>query len=157
MKNSLILLSLLLGFSLNVSAELVDDSGTSIIYSLEDDFEMTKENVIMAIENQGLKVSGELHIQEMMQRTAKDLGFDKAVYEQAEAIEFCSAVFSHKMTQVHPVNATMCPFTVVIYSKAGKPETIYLAFRKPQLMGDGKALEAEIIQFMRTIVEEVSE
>jgi len=148
---------LLLSLGINLQAEPVSDKGGSIVYSLDDDFDMTRENVIIAIENQGLKVSGELHIQDMMQRTAKDLGIKKAVYDQAVAVEFCSAVFSHKMTQVHPANATMCPFTVVVYTQPENKDKVYLAFRKPYLLGDGAALEAEIIAFIRTIVEEVSE
>jgi len=142
-----------------VYAELVDDKSGSVIYKIQDDFEMTKENVIIAIENTGLSVSGTLHINTMMQRTAKDLGFEQSVYKDAEALEFCSTMFSHKMTRVHPANASACPFTIVVYVLPKEPETVYLAFRKPVLMGGEAAekLTKEIVTFLTEIVQEVTE
>lgn len=144
-------------FSTTVCAEKISETDALVTYKAADEFEMVKENMVMAITNQGLKVSGYLHIAEMMQRTAKDLGFNN-VFHHAESIEFCSALMSHRMVQLDPANAAVCPFTINIYSKADSPEQVYVSVRKIYLQGDDDkakvALNQKINQWLDAIVVE---
>lgn len=139
-----------------VHANPTIDNAAMAIYQTEDDFETVKENAKMAIMDQGLIISNTLHISEMLTRTGEDLGFPNAVYEQAEALEFCSARLSHLMAQAGPMNLTACPFTIAIYTLPNQADTVFLAFRKPQLLGDEKAV-ATATQAVNKLLKEIAE
>ena len=161
MKNNIywLILPLIFGINLNCSssdkAETKKTSPSPITYinHTDDDFDSVKESIEMAIEDQGLIVSGALHISEMLNRTGKDLGFEP-IYKKAEGIEFCSSKVSHLMAQVDPSNITMCPFTVVIYQLTKEPSKTYLSFRHVTLRGDGKDIEKKITTLFQAIVDE---
>jgi len=138
----------------NTHAELVTENDTVVIYRTVDEFDMIKENVEMAVTNRGMLVSSTLHVSEMLNRTGKDLGFDKQVYQKAESVEFCSALMSHRMTQVDPANITICPFTVSVYVKTEEPEQVYVAFRKQMLVGEAETVTAAIHEMLHGIVKE---
>lgn len=122
------------------------------------EYSAVKEGLQMAVANHGLKVSGTLHISEMLNRTGADLGFEQPVYQQAEALEFCSALISHKMTQASSLNLAVCPFTIAVYILAAEPEQVYLAYRKPRLSGDPEGLlTQEILDMLAAIATEASE
>jgi len=120
----------------------------------DDEYDFVKENIEMAIADLGLIVSGTLHISDMLNRTGKDLGFDKPVFKKAEAIEFCSAKVSHQMAALHPGNVTVCPFTIAIYELTDKPNEIQISYHKVALEGDGEKLEQEIHAMLQGIVDE---
>ncbi len=117
-------------------------------------FEDISDNVRMAITDGGMIVSGTLHISDMLNRTGKDIGFDKNIFKKSEAIEFCSALISHKMAAVHPANVSMCPFTIAIYELNDEPDVVYLSYRRVNLLGDGKKVEEDIIKLLQSIVDE---
>jgi len=135
-------------------AEFVSEDNLIATYRSNESFETVKENVQQAITNKGLIISGTLHISEMLNRTAKDLNISKNAYQKAEAFEFCSAVLSHKMIQVNPLNLTACPFTIAFFVKPEETNVVYLAFRKPQLVGESKEVSQEINNFLHSIVKE---
>jgi len=118
---------------------------------VSDDFETTKENLEMAITGKGLRVSGTLHVSEMLNRTGKDLGFDKQIFAKAESLEFCSALISHKMAVADSANISVCPFTIAVYSYTEKPETVYISYRLPTLLGDA----AEVTQDIKTLLDDI--
>ncbi len=151
-------LSLALGMATPTMAEEIQpvrEDGPVVVYQSEDDFQTTLDNLKMAVTNQGLLVSGELHLSEMLNRTGPDLGFPEPVFSEAESVEFCSALMSHKMIQASPLNAAICPFTIAVYRKTAEPDTVYLAYRKPELVGDqdGKT-RAEVMNMLNTISRE---
>jgi uncharacterized protein (DUF302 family) len=115
----------------------------------------TKENIESAIINQGLKISGMLHISEMLQRTGKDLGFNKNIYQKAESFEFCSALVSHKMTQLSPLNLAVCPFTISIYIKDDEPKQVYLAFKKINLAGKNKEEVVKVTKIVENLLQTI--
>lgn len=137
--------------------EAQEKSSVTHTTTIDDDYVAIKENIEMAITDKGLIISGTLHISEMLNRTGKDLGFDKNIYKKAEGIEFCSAKISHAMAQVDPSNVSMCPFTVVIYQLNSAPEKTHLSYRYVPLQGNGTALEKEIQQLLQGIVDEAIE
>lgn len=155
MKKSIVVgISLLFLSVFAVSEELKPiTSGLVIAYQTEKSFEDVKEHLETAITNQGLVISSRLHIQDMLSRTAKDLGFAGSVFQDVESISFCSASLSHRMTQLSPLNATMCPFTITVYSKATEPKQVYVAFRNPTVAGDNaETLRQEIEDLFHRIV-----
>jgi uncharacterized protein (DUF302 family) len=142
---------LLLASSQVLASEIeVGDSPVRITTS-EEQFEDVVENIKMAIVDQGLLVSGTLHVSDMLNRTAPDLGFSK-VFVKAESVEFCSALMSHKMTQAAAENIVICPFTIAVYVKQSEPDKVYLAYRVPQLLGDGDEATQAIIELLENII-----
>ena len=136
---------------------LKNNESPIIVTQIEDEFDAVKENVELAITGKGLKLSGTLHVSDMLSRTGKDLGFDKQIFEKAESVEFCSAVISHKMAIASPENISVCPFTIAIYTYKDKPDTVYLSYRKPQLVGDAEEVFKDINDLLSSIVEEATQ
>ncbi|MEW8458812.1 MAG: DUF302 domain-containing protein [Candidatus Thiodiazotropha endolucinida] len=116
-------------------------------------FEDVVDNIKMAIVERGLLVSGTLHVSDMLNRTAPDLGYAE-VFTKAESVEFCSALISHKMAQAAPENIAICPFTIAVYVKQTDAEQVYVAYRSPHLAGKGKEVADEIIALMEGIIED---
>ena len=132
----------------------VEKEKSVIITKAGSSFDDINESVRMAIADGGMIVSGTLHISDMLNRTGKDIGFDKNIFKKSEAVEFCSALISHKMAVAHPSNVSMCPFTVAIYELNDEPGVVYLSYRRVKLLGDGKKVEEEIVKLLQGIVEE---
>jgi uncharacterized protein (DUF302 family) len=128
-----------------------------VTYKSSDDYESTKENIEMAITGRGLKVSGVLHISEMLNRTGPDIGFNKEIYKKAESLEFCSAKVSHVMTKTDHRNLTICPFTVAVYILSDEPEQVYVSFRKPQLEGADEKTTKVVYDLLNGIAVEATE
>ncbi|MBL3589554.1 MAG: hypothetical protein JMN24_07140 [gamma proteobacterium endosymbiont of Lamellibrachia anaximandri] len=122
-----------------------------VIYKADEAYEDVIDNIKMAVEERGMLVSGILHVSDMLNRTGPDLGY-KQVFKKAESVEFCSAVISHKMTQVSPVNLVVCPFTIAVYIKADEPEQVYVAYRSQSLAGQADKVTAEILELLDGIV-----
>ncbi|MCU7851711.1 MAG: hypothetical protein KZQ80_05800 [Candidatus Thiodiazotropha sp. (ex Monitilora ramsayi)] len=123
------------------------------LYTSEETFEDVIENIKMAIIDRGMLVSGTLHVSEMLNRTGPDLGFSQ-VFSKAEAVEFCSALISHKMSQAAPENIVICPFTIAVYVTEAEPQKVNVAYRLPLLAGDAKAATDAIIEMLDGIVQD---
>ncbi len=135
-------------------AEAVKDEDTMIVYRAKDDFETVKLNLETAITDRGVTISNTLHINEMLRRTGNDLGFPNPVYLKAEALEFCSALFAHRMMQADPANIAACPLTITVYVTVTEPKQVYVAFHKPKLMKSSAALAKELEEWLHGIVRE---
>ena len=132
----------------------VEEEKSVIITKAGTSFDDINESVRLAIADGGMIVSGTLHISDMLNRTGKDIGFDKNIFKKSEAVEFCSALISHKMAAAHPSNISMCPFTIAIYELNDEPGVVYLSYRRVKLLGDGKKVEEEIVKLLQDIVDE---
>ena len=91
----------------------------------------SREALVDAIEAQGLLAGPISHFGEMLARTGPDLGKAKPIYGDAEVIQFCSAVAAWQMVEEDPRNIVNCPLSIAIYTLAGQPATVYLAYRAP--------------------------
>ena len=135
------------------ASERPGDASPVKVFTSEEDFEDVVENIKMAIIDQGLLVSGTLHVSDMLNRTGPDLGYSQ-VFSRAAAVEFCSALMSHKMSQAAAENIAICPFTIAVYIKQTEPERVYVAYRLPHLAGDGGEATQAIIGLLEEIIEE---
>jgi len=121
------LTAVLLGLLFALSAAA--DDGASVV-TAKGKFADVKEDLVAAIEKRGLVVNFVAHVGVMLERTGRDLGKTKRVYDQAEVIEFCSAAVSRAMMEADPRNLVYCPYTIAVYTLPGKPGVVYLAHRK---------------------------
>lgn len=145
-------------FIFSVHAVTASDDGDEMpvkVYKTEGDLQVVKEDIEFAITGRGLLVSGTLHISDMLNRTAKDLGYTQPVYKKAESVEFCSAYISHLIVSTHPANAVVCPFTIAVYVLESEPDSVYVAYQKPHLAGDADEATKEVMELLDGIVREV--
>jgi hypothetical protein len=112
------------------SSPVVAGDGSYALYESEDDFETVLEGAKMAIQERGMYINNLMHMDEMLERTGKNLGMDEKIYEKAQSIEFCSAVLSRKMTSEDPRRIVNCPFILSIYVLPGEPDKTYVAHRR---------------------------
>ncbi|GAB4179470.1 MAG: hypothetical protein Fur0039_23680 [Rhodocyclaceae bacterium] len=116
-------------------------------------FDEVKENVVHAIEAHGLVIDYTANVGAMLERTGKDLGATKKIYEQAQVLEFCSAKASREMAEADPRNLVYCPYSIAVYSLAKEPGVVYVAYRKPGnapgMAGVGKLLAAIVTEAKR--------
>ncbi|MCU7932130.1 MAG: hypothetical protein KZQ90_15110 [Candidatus Thiodiazotropha sp. (ex Codakia rugifera)] len=137
----------------SVAMEPLNESSPIKVYTSEESFEDVVENIKMAIVERGLLVSGTLHVSEMLNRTAPDLGFSQ-LFSKAESVEFCSALMSHKMAEAAVENIAICPFTIAVYVKQAQPEQVYVAYRSPHLAGAGHQATKDIVNLLEGIIED---
>lgn len=151
-----ILLALLLVTLTQLTSANGPSTSPVVVYRSAYGYADTIDNLKMAITDRGLLISGTLHVSDMLNRTAPDLGYSE-MFSKAESLEFCSALISHKMTQVAPENMAICPFTISVYIRNDEPEQVYVAFRRQFLAGDGETVADEIVTFMDELVKEATE
>lgn len=104
--------------------------GYTVLFKAQGSYQDVRDNLQMAIEGKGLKITSTNHIADMLERTGKDIGETRKVYENAEQFEFCSATISRHMMEADPHAIVMCPYSVVVYT-VPDDKTVYLAYRKP--------------------------
>jgi uncharacterized protein (DUF302 family) len=137
----------------SLANEPADSASAVKVFKSTEPFEDVVENIKMAIIERGLLVSGTLHVSDMLNRTAPDLGYAE-MFTKAESVEFCSALISHKMAQAAPENIAICPFTIAVYIKHTDPGLVYVAYRSPLLAGRAKEATNEIISLLEGIIED---
>jgi hypothetical protein len=99
----------------------------------------------LAIQERGMFINQVMHLGDMLDRTGKDLGFKRKIYEQADSIQFCSAILSRKMLAEDPARIVNCPFVLAVYTLPGRPGKTYIAHRAipPEVIAHSPAM-AEI-------------
>lgn len=124
-------------------------------YAIEGKFEDVRDDLRFAIQARGLVVDHVSHIQAMLDRTGKDLGAKRRVFQHAQALSFCSAVVSRRMMEADAHHIAFCPYVISVYTLAAEPDHVYVAFRRPRTDAPGseKALR-EVEALLDDIVRE---
>lgn len=104
-------------------------------YTVQGKFEDVRDDLELAITGRGIKINNIAHIGNMLSRTGKDLGAKKQIFLHAEAFEFCSATVSRDTMEADPHNIVFCPYVIAVYVLPEQPDRVYLAFRRPLLVG----------------------
>lgn len=126
------------------------------LHIVQGDFDTVKEDLTIAITNQGLVLDHTSHIGAMLERTGKDLGAGKKIYDKAESLQFCSASVSRRTMEADPSNIVFCPYIIVIYTLAQDPKTVHVGYRRPLPVGSpaSRASIKGIEQLLEGIVKE---
>ncbi len=111
-------------------------------FVVEGDFADVRDDIEMAITDRGMIINNVSHIGNMLARTGKDLGLGKKIYEDAEALEFCSSTVSRRMMEADPHNIIFCPYIIAIYTLPGEKDKVHVAFRRPIPVGSKASREA---------------
>lgn len=118
---------------------LAHAAGEAVVTPVKGRFDEVRDALVFAIEGKGLVVNYTGHIGDMLERTGKDIGATRRIYDKAESLEFCSARVSRQMMEADPANIVNCPFVISVYTLPGKPDMAFLAYRRP--MAGLKAVE----------------
>jgi uncharacterized protein (DUF302 family) len=113
-----------------------------------------KAQVIFAIEERGLNVTGVAEIGQMLERTGKDFGVATTVYGDAAVIQFCSARLSHAASAEDPRAVALCPISIAVYSLPARPDRVSIVYRRMRVTGIGEAF-AEQLRKAEALVEEI--
>ena len=105
-------------------------------------FDDIRDNVKMAIESRGLVVDYQAQIGKMLERTGAEVGSTKKLYADAQTLQFCSAKLSRRTMEVDASNVVMCPYSIVVYATAAKPDEVFVAYRRLMNPGAGPASRA---------------
>jgi hypothetical protein len=95
---------------------------------------------------------------EMLERTGKDLGMDEPIYGEAESIEFCSAVLSRRMTAEMPARIVNCPFIIAVYTLPDQSDTTYIVHRQiPASEVASSGVMRDVAKMLETIASSAAE
>ena len=86
-------------------------------------------------------INNVMHMGEMLERTGKDLGAEKQIYTKAESIEFCSALFSRRMTEENPARIVNCPYIISVYTLPEEPDATYIVHRRLNIGDDSPVMQ----------------
>jgi hypothetical protein len=143
--------------SVNDTIEKVVSTKDIKRFSTKGEFIDVKEFLLQAIAGRGIKTSSTSYISKMLQRTREDVGGGREIFNNAEAVGFCSATLSRQMMESDPHHIVFCPYTIVIYELAQQPGIIHLSYRRPfysDTTTNDKTLKA-IDDLMAGIISEV--
>lgn len=127
----------------------------NVVFKTQGKFRDVRDNVAMAIEGKGLKITHSNYIAAMLDRTGADLGLTTKIYEHAEQMEFCSATVSRDMMKADPHAIVLCPYSLAVYQMPNDKH-VYIAFRKPPAVSDPETRKAlgEVEKLLREIVKD---
>jgi uncharacterized protein (DUF302 family) len=118
-----------------IAAEKVRDTDFQVAYAVSGKYQEIRENIELAITEQGLVINNVSHVADMLATTGRDLGFSRKVYLHGEVFEFCSATLSREMTEADQALIVLCPYTVQIWEIPEKPGTVFVGYRRLPVSG----------------------
>lgn len=126
-----------------------------VVFKAQGDYAFVRDLVQAAIESKGLKINSVNRIADMLERTGKDLGATKKIYEGGEQFEFCSARISRDMMEADPQALVLCPYIISVYTVPGD-KTVYVAYRKPPVVKNPKLKKAldDVEKLLTEIIKE---
>ena len=126
------------------------------LYTVQRDYAIVREDLEIAIANQGLVIDHVSHIADMLERTGKDLGQSQQLYAKGETFLFCSASLSREMMAADPRNMVFCPYAIALYTLPQDPRTVHIAYRIPRPL-DGRgdpAVLGKVEKLLDTVARE---
>ncbi len=127
----------------------------AVTFKASGTFSDVRDQLQTAIEGKGLKINSNGKISEMLERTGKDIGATKQIYEHAEQFEFCNARISRMTMEADPHAIAMCPYIISVYTTP-KDEHVYISYRKPPSTKN-PALKKALLEFEKMLTEIIKE
>jgi uncharacterized protein (DUF302 family) len=113
-----------------------------VIYETRGKYADVLDDVRQAIIGRGLVIGTSSQVKEMLERTGKDLGINRPIYDNGEVLQFCSAVLSRKSMELDPRNIVYCPSGIAVWTEAGKPDRVFVGYRRNEQRGTGASAAA---------------
>lgn len=135
-----------------LAAPVWADNSHMVVKQIRGDYKDVKDSLVFAINGQGLVVNAESHVGDMLERTGRDLGATRKIYDKAEAVEFCSAGLSRKMMEADPDNIVFCPYTIYLYARPEQPGMVSVAYRRPVT---GQAQQSDVLKEVEKLYQDI--
>ena len=126
-----------------------------VTYSKTAKFEDVRDDLKLAIEAKGLVIDYQSFVNRMLERTGKDVGSARKLYADAQAFVFCSAALSRKTMEADPANASLCPYSMMVYATAREPEKVFVSYRRPW-RPDGSAASKAALKEVEALLEGIA-
>lgn len=141
-----------LGCCICLGAAAADDVASTVVAG--GDFQSVHEALIEVIEGEGLVVSAVIPFNQMLARTAGDLGRAASPFAQAEIVQFCSSLLAWQLLEEDPDQIALCPLSIAVYTTAADAGRVTLAYRRP---GPGSAGRGRAENLLRRLVDRSAE
>ena len=126
-----------------------------VVYSKRAKFEDVRDDLKLAIEAKGLVIDYQSFVNRMLERTGKDVGSARKLYADAQAFVFCSAALSRKTMEADPANASLCPYSMMVYATAREPEKVFVSYRRPW-RPDGSAASKAALKEVEALLDGIA-
>jgi uncharacterized protein (DUF302 family) len=126
-----------------------------VVYSKRAKFEDVRDDLKLAIEAKGLVIDYQSFVNRMLERTGKDVGSARKLYADAQAFVFCSAALSRKTMEADPANASLCPYSMMVYATAREPERVFVSYRRPW-RPDGSAASKTALKEVEALLDGIA-
>jgi len=133
----------------------VADPHPVVVYSKRAKFEDVRDDLKLAIEAKGLVIDYQSFVNRMLERTGKDVGSARKLYADAQAFVFCSAALSRKTMEADPANASLCPYSIMVYATAQDPGTVRVSYRRPW-RPDGSAASKAALKDVEALLDGIA-
>lgn len=100
------------------------------VFSKSGSFEEVRDNLALEVTRRGMALTHSIQINDMLEKTAKEVGAIRPVYVNAEALEFCSPGLGRKLMEANSSNIVYCPLMVSIYVVPEAPKVVNVAYRR---------------------------
>jgi uncharacterized protein (DUF302 family) len=127
----------------------------AVTFKANGTFSDVRDQLQMAIEGKGLKINSNGKISEMLERTGKDIGATRQIYDHAEQFEFCNAKVSRMTMEADPHAIAMCPYILSVYT-IPKDQHVYISYRKPPTTKN-PALKKAFLELEKMLTEIIKE
>ena len=117
-----------------------------VVHSRKARFEDVVDELRQAIEAKGLVIDYHSFVNRMLERTGKDVGSARKLYADAQAFVFCSAALSRKTMEADPMNAALCPYSIMVYETVQAPGMVHVGYRRPWRPEGSAASKAALLE-----------
>jgi uncharacterized protein (DUF302 family) len=114
--------------------ELVEYKNIAEIYQTKEPYKDVLQELLFAIEDEGMVLSYHSHVSKMLERTQKDLGYKNIPYENAEVVGFCKSNISHQVLSENPHSIIFCPYSIAVYQIKNSKTTFLSHMKIPESM-----------------------
>ena len=129
------------------------------VVTVNDDFETAVTFLKSSIEEEGLTISDEGDVADMMSRTQDVFDGVELVYAKAMIYQFCSAKLGYKLFALSPKAIGSCPLSVFAYQQKGNDGVVTIGYRRPPRVAEPEVAKVfdEIAAVLERIVKRASE
>lgn len=129
------------------------------VVTVNDDFETAVSFLKSSIEEEGLTISDEGDVADMMSRTQDVFDGVELIYAKAMIYQFCSAKLGYKLFALSPKAIGSCPLSVFAYQLKGGDGVVTIGYRRPPRVAEPEVAKvfAEISALLERIVKRASE
>lgn len=106
------------------------NEATIEVLSKTGSFEEVRDNLALEVTRRGMALTHSIQINDMLEKTAREVGAIRPVYVNAEALEFCSPGLGRKLMEANSSNIVYCPLMVSIYVVPEAPKVVNVAYRR---------------------------